>query len=92
MDGLWKILDENNRFKRFVAKDDSELQPGDIQIYESVGVGHINIYAGIINKEYRYWDAGNGAKGAFKGKTKTYNHIKDRKTGYTCSYRLKTSK
>ena len=89
--GLWKVLDNDSRWERFIAEDDSDLKPGDIQIYESnkPGSGHINIYAGIINGQHRYWDAGNGRNGAFKGITKTFTPINRSDSRYTCSYRLK---
>lgn len=89
MDGLWKVLDNNNKFERIVVSKEAELKPGDIQIYQSHGAGHINIYAGKKDGKYQYWDAGKNAAGAFIGKTKGAYTINTKNSKYTCSYRLK---
>lgn len=76
-DGVWSLLYNNPKWKQVIAKDESDMNKGDIIIYKS-GKSHVNIYAG----DGQYWDAGQNGAGAFAGTTKPHSM-----TGYTCSYR-----
>ena len=79
--GSWDgILGNDPNWERFVASDDSDLQPGDVNVF---GTRHTNIYAG----DGKCWDAGNGSNGAFLGTTKDYSVTGDGR--YTHSYRYK---
>ena len=79
--GDWdSILGNDSKWERFTAQDDSDLQPGDINVF---GEAHTNIYAGNST----CWDAGDGSNGAFLGTTKAYSVTGDGR--YTHSYRYK---
>lgn len=86
---LKKLLDTKSEWQYMKVTSESELQAGDIVIYEGYEnsgkhVQHSNICAGY-NEDNKmvYWDAGDGSNGAFKGTTKTHWM-----QGYNCSYRL----
>ena len=80
---VWEWLKENPDWQDMGRLQESELQPGDIQIYKSGG-SHCNLFAGFDPETGQglYWDAGEGGAGAFLGVTKTHG------MGiYTCTFR-----